>query len=76
MVRRYVRRWSRERGSSTASAYVPLSFAPGEAISSTGPRHGPAERGQGDREGGSRPALPQPDAVRSGLSAGDAGDGV
>jgi transposase len=30
-VRRYARRWSRERGVSTASAYVPLSFAPGEA---------------------------------------------
>jgi transposase len=30
-VRRYARRWSRERGQSTAAAYVPLSFAPGEA---------------------------------------------
>src|SRR6201994_1130510 len=30
-TRRYARRWSRERGASTASAYVPLSFAPGEA---------------------------------------------
>src|SRR4030095_3603226 len=30
-VRRYARRWSRERGTSTTSAYVPLSFAPGEA---------------------------------------------
>jgi transposase-like protein len=30
-VRRYARRWSRERGASTPSAYVPLSFAPGEA---------------------------------------------
>jgi transposase len=30
-VRRYARRWSQERGASTASAYVPLSFAPGEA---------------------------------------------
>src|SRR5207302_1390492 len=27
-VRRYARRWSKERGISTASAYVPLSFAP------------------------------------------------
>lgn len=31
VVRRYARRWSRERGASTSSAYVPLSFAPGEA---------------------------------------------
>src|SRR3569833_4638326 len=30
-VRRYARRWSKERGTSTASAYVPLSFAPGDA---------------------------------------------
>src|SRR5438128_4017294 len=30
-VRRYARRWSKERGRTTAAAYVPLSFAPGEA---------------------------------------------
>ncbi|MBX9944901.1 MAG: IS21 family transposase [Reyranella sp.] len=30
-VRRYARTWSKERGHSTAAAYVPLSFAPGEA---------------------------------------------
>jgi transposase len=30
-VRRYARNWQRERSSSTADAYVPLSFAPGEA---------------------------------------------
>src|SRR5215210_954936 len=30
-VRRYARRWSKERGATTAEAYVPLSFAPGEA---------------------------------------------
>jgi transposase len=30
-VRRYARRWSKERGQSTAAAHVPLSFAPGEA---------------------------------------------
>src|SRR3989337_499321 len=30
-VRRYARRWSKERGQTTAAAYVPLSFAPGEA---------------------------------------------
>jgi len=30
-VRRYTRRWSKGRGQSTAAAYVPLSFAPGEA---------------------------------------------
>ena len=31
-VRRYARRWSKERGQSIAAAYVPLSFAPGEAF--------------------------------------------
>ena len=30
-VRRYARAWAKERGHSTAAAYVPLSFAPGEA---------------------------------------------
>jgi transposase len=30
-VRRYARRWGQERGQSMAAAYVPLSFAPGEA---------------------------------------------
>jgi hypothetical protein len=30
-VRRHARRWSKERGQSTAAAYVPLSFVPGEA---------------------------------------------
>src|SRR4051812_5374782 len=30
-VRRYAGRWAKERGQSTAAAYVPLSFAPGEA---------------------------------------------
>src|SRR5512136_2872077 len=30
-VRRYARSWSREHASETASAFVPLSFAPGEA---------------------------------------------
>src|SRR5712692_11676014 len=30
-MRRYARRWSKERGHSTAAAFVPLTFAPGEA---------------------------------------------
>jgi transposase len=30
-VRRYARRWAKERGQATATAYVPLTFAPGEA---------------------------------------------
>ncbi|QXX76657.1 hypothetical protein MHY1_p00179 (plasmid) [Methylovirgula sp. HY1] len=30
-VRRYARKWQREHSATTAEAYVPLSFAPGEA---------------------------------------------
>jgi len=30
-VRRYARKWAKGRGQATAAAYVPLSFAPGEA---------------------------------------------
>src|ERR1700747_734949 len=30
-VRRYARRWAKERGQATAAAFVPLSFAPGDA---------------------------------------------
>jgi transposase len=30
-MRRYAKRWAKERGQTTAAAYVPLSFAPGEA---------------------------------------------
>ena len=71
-VRRYARRWAKERGQATAAAYVPLSFAPGEAF----PRGRPAEWHDGDREGRPCPALSQPHAVRAGLSARDAGDGV
>jgi hypothetical protein len=31
VVRRYAKRWRGERGAATPEAYVPLSFAPGEA---------------------------------------------
>ena len=30
-MRRYAQRWRKERGAATAAAFVPLSFAPGEA---------------------------------------------
>src|SRR3984957_16237922 len=30
-LRRYAKRWAKDRGHATAAAYVPLSFAPGEA---------------------------------------------
>ena len=74
-VRRYARRWAKERGQSTAAAYVPLSFAPGEAYQFES-RGGAVERHHGDRKGRPCSALPQPHAVRAGLSTRDAGDGV
>ena len=35
-VRRYARSWSRQHAGQTVEAFVPLSFEPGEAYSSTG----------------------------------------
>ncbi len=40
------------------------------------PRDRADRRGDGDGEGGAGPALPQPDAVRAGVSAREPGDGV
>jgi hypothetical protein len=51
-VRRYAGRWSKERGRSTAAAYVPLSFAPAVRLE---PRDRTAGRRDGDREGRPRP---------------------
>ena len=53
-VRRYAKSWSQERGAATADAYVPLSFAAGEAspvfaIEGTEPRN-QAIRGRGRAE--------------------------
>ena len=76
-VRRYARTWRRDQVSASAAAYVPLSFAPGEAyqfdwsyeivLIGGHDRHG---------QGGAPAAVPQPDVVRAGLPARDAGDGV
>ena len=56
-VRRYARRWSKERGQSAAAAYVPLSFAPGEACQfDLEPRGGSVERDHYGREGRPCPA--------------------
>jgi hypothetical protein len=69
-VRRYARTWSKERASETASAYVPLTFAPGEALPvRLEPRHRRDGRGDDDREGRARPSLPQPHDARARLSA-------
>ena len=76
-VRRYATRWAKERGQSTAAAYVPLFFAPGEAFQFDWSHEVVfAGRDDGDRQNRPCPALPQPHAVRACLSTRDAGDGV
>jgi transposase len=58
-VRRYARAWSKEHASEAASAYVPLSFAPGEALPvRLEPRDRRDGRGDDDREGRARSPLP------------------
>jgi hypothetical protein len=78
-VRRYAAGWSKgDASEASASAYVPLSFDPGEAYQFDW-SHEIVILLDGvtvDGEGRPCPALPQPDAVRAGLSARDAGDGV
>jgi hypothetical protein len=76
-VRRYGRNWVRAHSTSLADAYVPLSFAPGEAFQfDWRPRGRRARRRHHCGEGRPCPALPQPHAVRARLPARDAGDGV
>ena len=76
-VRRYARGWQRNRASTSAGAYVPLSFAPGEAYQFDWKSRDRADqRHDGDGESGACPAVPQPDAVCASVSARDAGDGV
>ena len=76
-IRRYAKRWRTERGAATAEAYVPLSFAPGEAYQFDWSHevvliNGTTVTGQG----GACPTVPQPHAVCARLSARDPGDGV
>ncbi len=75
-VRRYARKWRSEQGAATAAAYVPLSFAPGEAYQFDWSHEIVVLDGRDDdREGRAHASVPQPHAVRSRLSARDAGDG-
>ena len=69
-VRRYARAWGRAHAGQTSEAYVPLSFAPGEALSvRLEPRNRPDEWCDGDGKGCSRPPVPQPHDVCSRVSA-------
>src|SRR6478672_12650698 len=73
-VRRYARRWSKERGATTAAAYVPLSFAPGEAYQFDWSHEVVLLNGATVTVKVAHARLPH--AVRASLSARDAGDGV
>ena len=76
-VRRYARRWAKERGSSDGGGLCAAELCAGGGLPvRLEPRDRPAERRDGDREGCPCPAVPQPHAVRASLSARDAGDGV
>ena len=59
-VRRYAAAWNRREHESAATAFVPLTFDPGEAYQFDWSHH--------DGEGGACAALPQPDAVCACLS--------
>jgi hypothetical protein len=53
-VRRYARRWGKIHGATTATAYVPLSFAPGEAYLSF-PKIQSGEDSRGEAESAHHP---------------------
>ncbi len=73
-VRRYARAWAKERGEATAEAFIPLSFFAGRSLPvRLEPRDRPDRRRDVDGEGGAFPALSQPHAVRSRLSAREPG---
>ena len=76
-VRCYAIGWCKERGAALAQAYVPLSFAPGEAYQFDW-SHEIVVQNKRDRDGESRAyaAWSQPHTVCSRLSARDAGDVV
>ena len=76
-VHRFVKAWRDERARVPVHAYVPMSFAPGEAYQfdwshETITLAGPAADGQG----GAHEAVAQPHAVCARLLSGDPGAGV
>jgi hypothetical protein len=76
-VRRYARSWRKDRVLASVDACVPLTFEPGEVLAvRLEPRDRADQRHDGDGEGCPPEALSLAHAVRAGLSARDAGDGV
>jgi hypothetical protein len=76
-VRRYASAWAKTNASATANAFVPLSFAPGEAYQFDWSHEIVVLNGVTTTvKESARPALPQPDDVRARLSARNPGNGV
>jgi hypothetical protein len=68
-VRRYARGWQRDHAAAAAAAFVPLSFAPGEAYQFDWSHEVVLLNGTtATDQGGARPSLSQPDVLRAGLS--------
>ena len=67
-VRRYAVSWREKHSSATSTAYIPLSFAPGEAYQFDGSHDVVAPNGVTTTVKESpRPPPPQPDDVRAGV---------
>ena len=76
-VRRYARSWQRERSRIDGRSLCAAELRAGRGLPvRLEPRDRADQRRDGDGEGRACPALPQPHAVRAGLSARDPGDGV
>ena len=76
-VHRFVKAWRDERARVPAQAYVPMSFAPGEAYPvRLEPRDDHASGSAADGQGGAHEAVAQPHAVRARLLPRDPGAGV
>jgi len=66
-VHRFVKAWRDERARVPAQAFVPMSFAPGEAYQFDWSHETISSRSAADDQGGAHEAVAQPDAVRAGL---------
>ena len=66
-IRRYARSWTKLNASATADAFVPLTFAPGEAYQFDWSHEIVVMDGVTTIEGRASPPLPQPDDVGEGL---------
>ena len=76
-VHRFVKTWRNERARVPAQAFVPMSFAPGEAYQfDWSHENDHAPRAAADDQGGAHEAVAQSNALRARLLPGDPGTGV